>query len=40
MVREPKVESAEQQDDPDIGCQSLPELMPEESHVNADDNGD
>ena len=39
MAQEAEVKGCEHQDDADVCCQPLPELMPEEQDVHADNNG-
>ena len=38
-LQEPQIERPEYQDDPDVYCQSLPEVVPEEQDVHADHDG-
>jgi len=35
MLQEPEIERPEHQDDPDVGHQPLPEVVPEEQDVHA-----
>ncbi len=38
-MTEPEVEGTEHKDDPDVCCQPLPEMIPEEQHVHSNDDG-
>jgi len=39
MLQEPEIERPEHQDDPDVGHQPLPEVVPEEQDVHANHDG-